>query len=52
MGRGASEDSPEDYIVVVPHAWRDDGLWLNLQVETQERIGTTLREIYAALPSR
>jgi hypothetical protein len=49
MGRAASDDWPEDYLVVVPHAWRDDDLWLGIQLETQERIGTTLREMYADL---
>jgi hypothetical protein len=49
MGRAASDDGPEDYFIVVPHAWRDDDLWLDIQVETQERIGTTLREMYADL---
>ena len=49
MGRGASDDWPEDYVIVVPHAWRDDDLWRDIQAETQERIGTTLREMYADL---
>ena len=49
MGRAASDEWPEDYIIVVPHAWRDDDLWLDIQLETQERIGTTLREMYADL---
>ncbi len=49
MGRAASDDGPEDYLIVVPHAWRDDDLWLDIQLETQERIGTTLREMYADL---
>jgi hypothetical protein len=49
MGRKASDDWPEEYIIVVPHSWRNDHLWLDIQVETQERIGTTLREMYANL---
>jgi hypothetical protein len=49
MGRAASDDWPEDYIVVVPHAWRDDDLWRDIQTETQEQIGTALREMYAEL---
>jgi hypothetical protein len=49
MGRVAVEDSLEDYIIVVPHAWRGDGLWIDMQTEAQERIGTTLREMYAEL---
>jgi hypothetical protein len=32
-----------------PHAWRDDDLWKEIQTETQERIGTSLREMYADL---
>jgi len=49
MGRAASDDGQEDYIFVIPHAWRGDDLWRDIQAETQERIGTTLREMYAEL---
>jgi hypothetical protein len=49
MVRAVSEDWPEGSIVVVPHAWRDDDLWLEMQHQAQERIGTTLREMYAEL---
>ena len=56
MGFVGAEDCPEDYLIVVPHAWRDDGLWIDMQTEAQERIGTALREMYAELlqqpPSR
>ena len=49
MDRAAVEDWLEDYIIVVPHAWRGDGLWMDMQSEAQERIGTTLRAMYAEL---
>ena len=49
MGRGASDDGPEYYVIVVPHAWRDDDLWRDIKTETQEQIGTALREMYADL---
>ena len=49
MGHRASDDWPEEYMIVVPHSWRDDHLWLDIQVETHERIGTSLREMYADL---
>lgn len=49
MGRAASEDWPEEYIIAVPHAWRHDDLWRDIQDETQEQIGTALREMYAEL---
>ena len=49
MRRAASEDWPEGCIIVVPHAWRHDDLWRDIQDETHERIGTTLREMYADL---
>ena len=49
MSRAVSEDWPEGYLVVVPHAWRGDDLWTAMQAETQERISTTLREMYAEL---
>jgi hypothetical protein len=48
MGRSAS-DWAEEYIIVVPHSWRGDNRRLDIQVETQERIGPTLREMYADL---
>ena len=44
-----SEDWPEDHLIIVPHAWRGDGLWADMQSETQERIGAILREMYAEL---
>ncbi len=47
MDLGADEDWPEGHIIVVPHAWRGDGLWNDMQAEAQERIGTTLCEMYA-----
>lgn len=49
MGRAAVEDWPEGYIIVVPHAWRDDNLWSDMQSQAQARIGQTLREMYAEL---
>jgi hypothetical protein len=49
MGRAASDDGQEDYIIVIPHAWRGDDLWRDIRAETHERIGTTLREMYAEL---
>ena len=52
MGRAASDYGPEDYIVVVPHAWRDDDLWRDIQTETQQRIGRTLCKMYAEFLQR
>jgi len=49
IGPAAVEDWPEDYIIVVPHAWRDDGLWIAMQTKAHEQIGTTLREMYAEM---
>ena len=49
MSYGASDDEPEEYIVVVPNSWRADGLWRDIQAETQVRIRTSLREMYANL---
>jgi hypothetical protein len=49
MGFTADEDWPEGFMIAVPHAWRDDGLWPDMQAAAQERIGTRLREIYAEL---
>jgi len=40
----------EDWLVgqtiVVPHAWRGDSLWHDMQVQTQHQIGTALRAMY------
>jgi hypothetical protein len=49
MSLAVSEDWPEGHLIIVPHAWRSDGLWIDMQSEVQERIGTTLREMYAEL---
>jgi hypothetical protein len=45
----ANEDWPEGQVVVVPHAWRGDSLWHEMQTETQDRIGAALRAMYADL---
>jgi hypothetical protein len=49
MDCSAAEEWPEGYLFVVPHAWRGDGVWSDIQTETQRRIGTTLQEMYADL---
>ena len=49
MARVENDDWPIGQIVIVPHAWRGDGLWREIQVDTQQRIGSTLREMYAEL---
>jgi hypothetical protein len=49
MGRAVSEDWPEDHTVVVPHAWRDNDLWIDMQSEAQARISKTLRDMNAEL---
>lgn len=47
------EDGMEDWsvgqIVGVPHSWRGDGLWAEIQLEAHDRIGADLRETYAEL---
>ncbi len=52
MSIAVSEDWPEGHLIIVPHAWRGDGLWTDMQSEAQERIGATLRQMYAELPQR
>ena len=49
MGRAANDNWPERQLLVVPHARRDDSLWADLQTEVQDRIGVTLRAMYADL---
>ena len=49
MDRAVSDEWAEDHIIVVPHAWRGDGLWTDMQSQAQERIGESLREMYAEL---
>ena len=36
-------------LVLVPLAWRDDGLWSQIQSDTQGHIGTNLRTMYSEL---
>jgi hypothetical protein len=52
MSLAESEDWPEGHLIIVPHAWRGDGLWTDMQSEAQERIGATLRQMYAELLQR
>jgi len=49
LGAETLEDWPVDSVIVVPHAWRGDDLWNEMQAQAQERIGRTLREMYADL---
>ena len=44
-----NEDWPEGQLVVVPYAWRGDGLWPDMQAQTNDRIGVALRAMYADL---
>ncbi len=52
MSLAESEDWPEGHLIIIPHAWRGDGLWTDIQSEAQERIGATLREMYAEVLQR
>ena len=49
MDHALLEDWAEGSVIVIPHAWRGDGLWIEIQSEVQEQIGTTLRAMYAEL---
>lgn len=49
MAPAADEDWSVGQMIVVPHAWRDDSLWKDIQAETHERIGANLQAIYAGL---
>ena len=49
MERAANDNWPEGQLLVVPHAWRGDSGWSELQTEAQDRIGTALRAMYADL---
>jgi hypothetical protein len=51
MGPVGHEDCSEGQIVVVPHAWRGDGLLADMNPEAQCRIGAGLRALYADLIS-
>ena len=44
-----NEDWPKGQIIVVPHAWRGDSLWHDVQAQTNDRIGVALRAMYADL---
>jgi hypothetical protein len=46
---GAVEDWQPGELIVVPHAWRDDGLWQEIQKTAQERISTNLQTMYSGL---
>jgi hypothetical protein len=49
MAGAVIDDWPIGQVVIVPHAWRGDGLWQDIQAETQQLIGTDLRAMYAEL---
>jgi len=45
----AVEDWQAGELVMVPHAWRNDGLWQEIQQTSQERICINLRTMYSGL---
>ena len=47
MSCAEGEDWLAGQIVVVPHRWRADSLWQDMQTEARDRIGVALRAIYA-----
>ena len=49
MGRSARADWSKGDLVVVPHAWRGDGLLADRPAETRCRIGAGLRAMYTEL---
>jgi hypothetical protein len=49
MISAANEEWPIGYVIAVPHVWRGDGLWCDIQTEAQKRIGRGLQEMYAEL---
>jgi hypothetical protein len=43
------EDWHDGDLIMVPHAWRDDDLWPQIQANTQAHIGLNLRTMYSEL---
>lgn len=49
MREVSCDDWPVGSLVTVPHAWRGDTLWHNIQEETRGQIRAQLRATYAEL---
>ena len=49
MERAVNDNWPKRQLVVVCHAGQGDSLWSDIQSKTQDRIGATLRAMYADL---
>jgi hypothetical protein len=49
MAPATDEDRSVGKMIVVPHAWRDDSLWNDIQAETHDRIEANLQAVYAGL---
>ncbi len=47
MSWAQEEDWPAGQMIVVPHRWRGDDLWDNMQTQAHNRIGVGLRAMYA-----
>jgi len=45
----AGDDWQHGDLVVVPHAWRDEALWIEIQETTQDQISINLRAMYSEL---
>jgi hypothetical protein len=49
MADAVKDNWPLGELIIIPHAWRDDSLWSNIQAEAQDQIGPALQAMYAAL---
>jgi hypothetical protein len=49
MADAVKNDRQSGHLIIVPHVWRDDSLWSDIQAKTQDGIEAALQAMYAAL---
>jgi hypothetical protein len=49
MADAVKNDWPLGEPIIIPHAWRDDSLWSDIQAEGLDEIEAALRAMYATL---
>jgi hypothetical protein len=49
MADAVKNDWPLGELIIVPHVWRDNSLWSDIQAEAQDQIAAALQAMYVVL---
>jgi hypothetical protein len=49
MADAVKNDWPLGELIIIPHVWRDNSLWSDIQAEAQDQIAAALQAMYVVL---